>query len=380
MKFVVSTKPLKNVTNLGIIKANISKFYYRSNVVQIAANRDTLTINIEAAGIKSRMILKGSGDEDTAVSTIVDCLVFKNLIDSIDTDVLSLEFIPGGGITVRAGSSKFALPQLLDTKEVQLEEPIDEYTGSEAVTIKPGDWQFIKDHQMYAIAAKEDHPVYKNVWVGKDVGTLVGDYDRGLFTFAKRGNFDTSCLFPPTLINLFSSIPEGSTVSKLGRNYILRISTDSYSMLTEFTPKYEDDEAVGSYNSDIFLGMLVHPESYITVDAGPIAKFINQTSILKQTEADRLIEFTVDKGQLTLAKKVSSCSMAVNTSDTYTIKFATDLFKNVISNFDSDRINIAPMSRIEPAGPDGRPIKRTTGCLFWTDNLTAMLSGENSDV
>lgn len=379
MKFTVSTKPLKNVTNLGIIKANISKYYYKSSVVQITASRDTLVINIEAAGIKSKMVLKGSGDEDTTVSTIVDCLIFKNLIDSIDTDILSLEFITGGGITVRAGSSKFSLPQLLDAREVQLEGPIDEYTGSDAVVIKPGEWQFIKDHQMYAIAVKEDHPVYRNVWVGEAVGTLVGDYDRGLFTFSKRGTFDTTCLFPPTLINLFSSIPEGSTVSKLGRNYLLRISTDSYSMLTEFKPKYEDDEAVGSYNSEIFLSMLVHPDSYITVDAGPIAKFINQTSILRQTEADRLIEFTINAGQLTLSKHVSSCSMAVNSGDSYTIKFAADLFKSVITNFDSDRINIAPMRRVEPSGPNGVPVNKTTGCLFWTDNLTTMLSGE-SDV
>ena len=80
MRFTVSTKPLKNVTDLGIIKANISKFYYRSNIVQITATRDTLKLNIEASGIKSRMTLSGSGDSDTAASVLVECAKFKNLI------------------------------------------------------------------------------------------------------------------------------------------------------------------------------------------------------------------------------------------------------------------------------------------------------------
>ncbi len=96
MKFTVSTAPLKNVMNLGIIKSNISKFYYRSNIVQITADRDTLKLNIEAASIKTRMTLRGSGDEDAVRTVMVECLKFKNLIDSIDSEIISLEFIDGG--------------------------------------------------------------------------------------------------------------------------------------------------------------------------------------------------------------------------------------------------------------------------------------------
>ena len=126
MKFTVNSKPLKNVTNLGIIKANVSKYFYRSNLVQITASRDTLKLNIEASGIKTKMTLKGSGDEDNTKSIIVDCLTFKNLIDSIDTDVISIEFIDGG-IYVHAGTSKFAISQTLDVNDVQLDEPTNQY-------------------------------------------------------------------------------------------------------------------------------------------------------------------------------------------------------------------------------------------------------------
>lgn len=365
MKFTVNTKALKNVTSLGIIKANITKFFYRSNIVQITATQDTLKLNIEAVGIKTRMTLGGSGDTDTTASVMVDCSTFKSLIDSIDTDILTIEFIDNG-IYIHAGTSKFAIPQMIDVNDVQLNEPDDQYNAtSSTITINPADWQFIKDHQMYAIATKEAHPVYKNVWVGTDKNVLIGDYDSSLFTHSKRGEFDSICLLPTSLINLFTSIPDGSTITKSDRNYILMIATDNYSMVTEFTPKYEDDESVGSYNSEMILNMLSHPDTFITLDIGPITKFINQAALLNQSDLDKVIDFTVEQGTLTMKNKASSYSMSVDTDDSYKIKFSSDLLKSVLSNLDSTQISIAPMRRGDI----------TIGCIFWTENLTTLLAG-----
>jgi hypothetical protein len=374
MKFTVSTKPLKNVTSLGIIKANISKFFYRSNIVQITATRDTLKLNIEASGIKTRMTLKGSGDSDTPASIMVDCAKFKSLIDSIETEVVSIEFIEGG-MYIHAGTSKFAVPQMIDVNDVQLNEPIDQYTAASTLTIKPADWQFIKDHQMYAISNSENHPVYKNVWISKDTDVIVGDYDIGMFTYSKRGDFGSTCLLPPSLINLLTSIPEGSTISKVNKEYVLNITTDSYSMITEFTPKYEDDESVGSYNAEIILGMLNHPESFVSVDVAPIIKFINQSAIISQSDTDKIVNFSIKDGTLTLMNRTSSYSMPVTATASYTVKFAIDYIKSVLSNFDSDTINIAPMMR---SGNDenGNPIQMVIGCIFWTDTLTTVLAGQ----
>ena len=374
MKFTVNTKPLKNVTNLGIIKANVSKYFYRSNLVQLTANRDTLKLNIEASGIKTRMTLKGSGDEDTERSILLDCLTFKNLIDSIDKDVVSIEFV-AGAIYIHAGTSKFAISQTLDVNDVQLDEPDDQYTGNAPIEIKPADWQFVKDHQMYAISTSENHPVYKNVWVGNDRDVIVGDFDCSLFTYSKSGNFDTTCLLPPSLINLFTSIPEGSTVSKIGKAYLLNITTDSYSMVTEFTPKYEDDDSVGSYNSQIILGMLNHPDKYITVATTPIIKFINQAAIISQSDVDKVIDFSVNDGQLVLTNKSSSYSMEVIDVSNYTVKFATDFIKSVLANFDTDTVNIAPMTR-NMVGDNGQTVPVTIGCIFWSDTLTTVLAGQ----
>lgn len=366
MKFVVATKPLKSATALGIIKANISKFYNRSGIVQITATRDALKINIQASGIKTRITLSGSGDSDVAESIIVDCSVFKNLIDSIESEVIAIEFVPGG-ISIHADTSKFAISQMIDVADMRLEEPMEPTNAEASVTVKPSDWQFVKDHQMYAIATKDTHPVYMNAWVGADGDVIVGDFDLSMFTYSKRGAFGNTCLFPTALINLFSSIPEGSTVSKIGKNYILSIISESYSIITEITPKYEDDEAVGSYNSKIILDMLVHPESYVTIEAGAITRFINQTSIISKAELDKVFDFTVQGNELTLANATSSYSMTIESTseNKFTVKFNSDLFKSVLSNFDSETINVAPMVR------NGTAI----GCIFWTDNLTTLLAG-----
>lgn len=374
MRFTVSTKPLKNVTNLGIIQANISQFYHRSGVVQITATRDILKLNIEAASIKTRMTLGGSGDSDTPASVMVECAKFKKLIDSIDNDIISIEFV-AGGITVYAGTSKFSLPQVIDVSDVQLDEPADEYTATNTVEIKSADWQFVKDHQMYALSASEEHPVYRNVWVGEDGGVIVGDFDTGLFTYSKRGSFDTTCLLPSSLINLFTAIPEGSTVSKIGNSYILKIETDSYSMITEFTPKYESDSAVGSYNSEIIMNTLKHPDSYITLDIAPIVKFINQTSIVNQSNLDKLFDLEVNSGKLTLTNRISNYAMEVDTDANYKVKFVTEFIKKVLANLDADTVNMAPMMRMMP-GADGQPVEMAIGCIFWTDNLTAVLAGQ----
>ena len=365
MKFVISTKPLKSVTSLGIIKANITKHDHRSHIVQLTATSDTLKINIEATSIKTRMLLHGSGDSEGPVTIIVDCARFKALLDSIENDIITLEFADGA-LYVHAGTSKFAIPQVFDARDAQLNEPIDEYSFEGTAAIKPANWQFIKEHQLYAIATKEERPVYRNVWVGKDHDVIVGNMDIGMFTFSKKSDFDNTCLLPLSLVNLFAAIPEGATISKFGRSYVLSINTDSYSLITEFVPKYEDDESVGSYKADIILNKAVHPAAYITVDVGPLIKFIGQTSIFRDSDQDKAMQFNVAKGKLTLSNKSNSYTAMVSNDVTCELLFNIDLFKSVISNFDSDKINIAPV-----LGEEGKAV----GCQFWTDDLTAVLAG-----
>jgi hypothetical protein len=373
MRFTVSTKPLKNAIELGIIKANVSEFFWRSRIVQITANRDTLKLNIQATGVKTRMTLKGSGDSDTEQIIMVDCLMFKSLVDSIDSNVMSLEFIDGG-LFIHAGSSKFAVPKLSDAEDAQLDEPTDDYSLADHITITPEDWQYVKEHQMYAIATQDKHPVYKNAWVGADHEIVVGDIDRALFTYSHRGNFADPCLLPPTIINLFTTIPAGSKIVKCGRSYIIEIDTDSYSLRTEFTPKYEDDETVGNYHSDFIKGMMQHPEDFVTVEVSPNLKFFKQISLVSRPEKTKITDFIVADGKLTFSIKPNSYSAEVTSGNEYDLHFNTDFLKRVLSSFDAEVIHIAPAYK-DRTDEAGNPVKKVEGCIFWTDTLTAVLAG-----
>ena len=366
MKFVVSTKPLKNATALGIIKSNITKLYYRSGLIQIKMNETTLILNIEAASIKTMMQLSGSGSGEGDNAIIVDCTVFKKLIDSIDADVITLS-IENASLMISAGTSRFTLPQILDVNEVQLSEPIAEYSNADEITINSADWKFVSEHQTFALANydKTNYPVYTNIWVGPDHDVLTGDFELSLFTHSKKGNFDSSCLLPVSLINLFATIPEGSKIIKVDRNYLINISTDAYDIITEFAPKYEDDPAVGSYNSNIFFGVLAKPENNFTISIAPIIKFINQISLLSLGEFDKVITFAVKDNVLTVSNNSNEYSMDIECSENYVINFKLDYLKSVLSNFDTDTINVGNVVR------DGK----TIGCNFWSDNLTILLAG-----
>ena len=365
MRFTLSTTPLKNATNLGIIKSNISKLYYRSGLIQLTVTEDKLKMNIEATGIKTVMTLSGSGSGDGSNGIIIDCTVFKKLIDSIESDVITLDF-NSGNLAISAGTSKFTIPQVLDINEVQLNEPISEYTASSEVIINPADWKFVNEHQTFALASLDNsnYPVYTNIWVGDNHDVITGDYEKSLFTHSEKGNFDGSCLLTPSLVNLFTSIPEGSKIIKVDKEYILSINTDAYDIITEFTPKYEDDAAVGSYNSAIIKGMLKHPDNSITIAVAPIIKFINQISLLSQSAFDQVLTFAVKDCALTISNTSNEYSTTVDSSEEYMINFQLDYVKSVLSNFDTDTVNAAKMER------DGNPI----GLIFWSDNLTVLLA------
>lgn len=366
MKFTLNSKPLKNVTDLGIIKQNISSLYYRSNIAQVTATRNSFKINVEAAGIKTAMTLKGgSGDTDETASILVDCSTLKSLIDSIDSNVITFNF-DTGSLGIVSGTSKFTLPQILDVRDVQVSEPTENFTADETITLKAESWKFIKDHQLYAISESKTHPVYRNVWVNADKDVIVGDYETSLFTYSKQSNLDNTCLLPVSLVNLFTNIPEGSTISRIGKTYILNIDTDSYSMSTEFTPFYEEDEAVGSYNADIILGMLTKSDNFLTVDVNPITKFIGQISLLSQGTFDRNVDLSISNNVLTLSALDCEYKLNVTSAIDYSVQFDMDKFKDVLSHFDDDNVKIAPMER------DGQ----TIGCIFWTDSLITLLASK----
>lgn len=364
MKFTLSTKPLQNAVDLGIIKENISKFNQKSCLAQITATRDCLRINIEAPSIYTEISLKGSGDSDTSETIFVDCSLLRQLVDSFDKDVTSIDFVDGG-IVLHSGSSKFTLPKLLDSANLSLNRPTNT-NDVDSIQLKSSDWKFVKDHQMFAISIWMIHPVYTKVWIGDDGKVIVGDIDNVIFTLSNKSNLGSTCLLNPTIINLFTNLPEGSKIKKVDNSYILLVETDGYTLTSQFIPEYETDEGVGSYNSEAILGTLNKPENYIEVDVAPIIKFLNQADIVA-TSQDTSTSFKVDGDVLTLSRGSGNLKLNVNkvgTLDNYFGDFKSTFFKSIFSSMDSDKIKVGPVYN------EGE----LSGSLFWTDNLSVVLA------
>lgn len=364
MKFTVNTQPLQNVLSLGVIKANISKYYYTSNLIQITANADTLKLNHVSNGIKTQMTLRGSGDTQEETTILVDCSIFKALIDSIESDTVALEY-SDGGLFIIAGTSKFTLSKMVDAEGMSIEAPATSYESSEVKDITPSVWKFIKEHQMFAISTSNNYLVYRNLWVSENDDVLAGDYSQSLFAYSKQPTLGSTCLLPTSLLNLFVALPDNSRVAKAGDSYVLQIESDSYTLLTEFTPKYESDEKVGSYNAPVIMGMLKHPTECAKMEIAPVLKFLNQSALLTSNSMDKVVILKSESDALTFTTRQSEISLPVVESTEYQVKFNSDLLKSVLSNFDADEISIAPIMR------EGVAI----GCIFWSDTLTMLLAG-----
>jgi len=366
MKFNLSTKPLIDALNLGIVNQNVSKFYQKSCLAQVTADRHSLKVNLEASYVLSEIILKGSGDEDTPTTIFVDSLLLKQLVSTFEAAVTTFEFTEGG-LILHSGKSKFTLPKMIDGTELELSAPGKANPTSAVIDLDKSDWKFIKDYQMYAIAMSFIHPVYTRVWVGESGDVIVGDFDNSMFTHSKMSKLGSTCLLSDTIINLFNSLPDGARLTKLDKSYLINVQTDGFEYASEFTPLYEDDEAVGSYNSEIILGMMVKDEeNAVKLNVAAVNKFLNQAALLS-TSTEDTIKLAVEGSEFSLTDKNVDCKLPVEgvCANPYSIDFKTSLLKSVVSNFDEDEVKIAPMVQEDAV----------IGIILWTSKMVTVLAG-----
>ena len=370
MKFVVSTKPLSDGLNLGIVNANVSKYYQKSTIAQITAENDVLRINLEAASILSEIKLKGKADVEGKFTIFVDCLMLKQLISTIDTPTVTFEF-SDNGLIIHSNKSKFTLPKMVDDDiDVDLASPSNDYNEENLVEIKKLDWKFVKDFQMYALSMSLIYPVYTKVYIGEKGEVLVGDLDNGIFTHSVKNNLGKTCLLTDTVINLFNSLPEDSKLVDLGNSYLVKVSTDSYEFISEFTPLYEDTDGMGNYSVDTIL-QLITPDSAnsisnVEVDINAINKVLNQSALLSSSSED-IITLEINNNELHLFDNNVDCEIPIkgDSKDNYSVVFKTNLLKSVISNSPEDKVYISPMIRDDNA----------IGIRFKYKDLTIVLSG-----
>lgn len=364
MKFTCNTKPFADSLSLGIINSNVSNFHQKSCTVELTATENMLKINIEASQIYTEIHIPGKGEGEPA-TIFVDSLLLKNLSSTFESQTVTLDFTENG-LIITSGKSKFTLAKMVDGDDFDLKAPAVPDSLDGAIDINQSDWKFIKDYQMYAISMAFINPVYTKVWVGQNGDVLVGDFDNSLFTHSVHSKLGKTCLLSDTIINLFNSMPAGSKIIPLGDSYVIQLKTDSYEYLTQFTPLYESDESVGSYNSDIFLGMMQHDDNAIKINTVAITKALNQALLLSTNSQDSIF-FSLEDGQVKLSDKNVDCSIAVtgSTENNYKVEFNLERLKKVIANYSDEVISISPMEQ------DGVVV----GIMVWNDALTTIVAG-----
>ena len=364
MNFTVSTKPFADALNLGIINANISKFYQKSLLAQLTADAHTLVINLEAASIATEIRLKGSGDSEEKVIVFVDCATLKSIVGTFEQSVTTLEFAENG-LILHSGSSQYTLPKMVDSTELELAKPSPAGDGA-TVKLTKADWEFIDSHQMYAIGTSFVHPIYTRVWVGDQGDVIVGDFDRSIFTFSKKGKLGKTCLLTDTIINFMISLPDGATITTLGDSYRVDVKCDAFEYAAEFTPKYESDPGVGSYaSSDIFEMAKKDETQFISVAVELLKKVVSQASILAAA-GENVIHLAFADGELRMYDNNVDCKNKVEgTCYPFTIDLNSELFRSTINNIDADKLKISPMKQDDIV----------VGVSMYTDNMSVVLGG-----
>ncbi len=364
MKFQTNTKPFADALALGIINSNVSNFHKKSCIVQVSADSNMLKINIEASRICTEIHLKGSGEGEPA-TIFVDSLLLKQLASTLESSTITLEF-EEGGLIIQSGKSRFTLPKMLDVTEFELRSPVLPDYNPTSIDIDKSDWKFIKDNQMYAISMAFVHPVYTRVWVGEKGQVLVGDFDSSLFTYSNKSKLGTTCLLQDSIINLFNSLPEGAKLIKVEKDYLVQLSTDGYSYVTQFTPEYEYDDNVGSYNAAIFLEMMQHPDTFSTVSVSAVTKLLNQAILLSSTSEDS-IKWKVSNNVLNLKDRNVDGNIPVDGEESidYSVEFKLESLRKVIANYNDETVCISPMSQDD----------QVIGILVWNKDLTTIIAG-----
>ena len=364
MKFTANTKPISEGLDLAIISSNITKFYQKSCIVELTIEEDHLRINTEASSIKSELRFVGRVEGEGQNHTFVDSTLFKNLIKTLDSDVIEFE-IKDDGLTITSGKSKYNLPQVVSVDDIELNRPQTTFDIQPTASIDKEAWSFVKDHQLYAISMSFVTPVYTYIWLGENGDVLVGDYDNSIFTHSKEAKLGTRCLIPDTIVNLLTTVPENTKIIQLGRNYELSVETDPYIYICEFCPSYEDDENIGNYSSDIILSLFNTDQTPAKLEVAKVYKYISQAELFS-TATDDTINMSVIDGVFSLKNINVDCNIKVNPdASNFEDEFKISMLKDVISHIDDDEFTVSPVIN------DGE----TSAIIVKTDNMEVILTG-----
>lgn len=346
MKFTLTTKPLKDALQLVIINGNISKFFEKSTVLQISVDGDTLILNTEATSLLSEARLKGSNSSGERGMAIVDNVLFKNLIGTIDTSEVSLEF-DDNAVIVESGKSQFSVPKIFGEDDgVSIDKPADEESVQSGLCgeVRPAIWKYIQTHQMYAIATSIMHRVYMRAWADKDRGVLTGNPETSIFTYQPQSDMQDCCLLTQTVVNLLSSLDDATKLYRKDEtHYVADMDTDSIRFRAEFSVDEESEDGIGVYDADMIFEMIFdESQEEVSIKKSKLLSAIKQASLFT-TASDSFI--TVESGASGVKIKNGSadCLISSGSFSSYSVEFSMSDFSSVIGHMDGDDISISPI-------------------------------------
>lgn len=359
MIFKCNTRPVVESSKLAILNANVSPFHKKSCVVSISADTTALKINVEANRIMTEVSIPGHGEGDPA-SIFVDSMQFKNLMNTLVSEVVDFEFTDNA-LIVKSGKSQFSLAKMVDADDMSFTSPAA--VSGESIPIDANMWSFVSNNQDYALSKAFVHPVYTYVRVTADGKVYTGDFDSSLFTESSQSPF-IDCLLSDTIINLLTSLPDNSMAYKVGKDIVIAFTQDSYSYRSEIQPMYETDPDVGEYGVSAISPLMVPNENYGTIERSKLQKLLSQANLLS-TSSDETIKLTANGDVISLKNNTVDATIdSEHHIDTpFEGEFNLSSLNSVVSHMVDDKMTISATMN------DGQ----ISGMLFWDTHMATVL-------
>lgn len=347
MKFSLNVKPLKDAMDLGIISGNISKFFEKSTVVELSVTGSELQLNTQATSLLSEATIKGNNEDGGDAYAIVDCMLFKSLIGSLDSNTVTLDF-QDTSVVVKSGKSKFNVPKLLtDEDDVSLDKPVsvndlgNKFCGQLDVNV----WKYIKDHQLYALASSMVYKVYTKVWVDKEQGVLTGDSENSMFTYYPKGDLQGTNLVSSTIVNLLSSLEETTKLYSVDTTtYVACMSVDSFDFRAQFTVDVDGDSRIGDYGSDMIFNMVLDDsQSEVPVSKDNMYADIKRASLFSSAFNPTITLKADDNGVYLVNDNVNCCLNSDSSDIDYELVFNVSELDTVVSHMDLSDLSMSPV-------------------------------------
>ena len=369
MIFTISTKPLKTAISLAVVNKNINKNIQKSAIAQLSMSEKNFRINTEAASISTEVTLFGSGDGDATI--FVDAQTFKNLISTIDSTQIKIEFDGDGTdttfIKVISGASEYIIPRVFDAGKISMKRPMD--VSTDGVDLDKSAWKYVSDHFLFALPhEKSAFPVYNNIWVGENGDIIVGDMVESLFVHCAKSNLGATYLLSESIVNLLCSVPDGSKIKKGDDDsYTIAFTSDSFTYLAEFVPKVENDEN-GNYRSNAILPLLAGSKAqYVDVKVSDISKILSQLKIVAGNEIGITLKLSADEMRFSGKTINASIPAAGNFAEPIERRFKVSLLSGITANLPEDSVRI---TRAMLKKSDGSEIN--TGLVFTSGDMTVV--------